>query len=247
MADQRVFVGDLTRKEFRERIEAGTIKAAIVPTAATEQHNEHLEMIHDTLHATYMAEQAATRLHPQVVVATPIPIGVSEHWMVHKGTLTVRPEIFCEYVFDVCHSLQRAGIENILILNGHGGNVKPLMRRIDEYRDKLGINLRFQSYWDVYDPELVQQQMEKGSLPGHACEYETSTMLVLTPHRVHQEDIENEAAALATKEKGEALLEPAITGVAQILEKMIAGEEVDLPPVTFRPQGRLHMITGENV
>ena len=52
VADERVFIGDLTRKEFRERMEQGTIKAAIVPTAATEQHNEHLEMIHDTLHVT---------------------------------------------------------------------------------------------------------------------------------------------------------------------------------------------------
>ena len=131
MSDERVFVGDLTRKEFRERIEAGTIEAAVVPTAATEQHNEHLEMIHDTMHVTHMAVEAARRLHPQVVVATPIGIGVSEHWMTHPGTLTVRPEIFCEYVYDVCHSLARAGVGNVLILNGHGGNVRPLMRRID--------------------------------------------------------------------------------------------------------------------
>lgn len=247
MEKQRVFVGDLTRKEFRERIEDGKIRAAIVPTGATEQHNEHLEMIHDTFHVTYMAEQAARRLHPQVVVATPIPIGVSEHWMAHKGTLTVRPEIFSEYVFDVCHSLQRAGLQNILILNGHGGNVKPLMRRLEEYRDKLKVNLRVNSYWDVYDPALVQQQMEKGRLPGHACEYETSTMLVLDADRVHRADIENEGAAVATRAKGEALIEPAIAGVTELLHRMIAGEEIDLPPVTFRPEGRLHMLTGEPV
>lgn len=247
MSDQRVFVGDLTRKEFRQRLDAGTIRAAIVPTAATEQHNEHLEMIHDSLHVTYMAEQTARRLHPQVVVATPITIGVSEHWMAHRGTLTVRPEIFCEYVFDVCHSLQRAGIANILILNGHGGNVKPLMRRLDEYRDKLGVNLRFQSYWDVYDPDLVQRHMEKGRLPGHACEFETSTMLALAPQRVHVADIDNEAAALGTREKGEALLESAVAGVTGVLQRMIAGEDVDLPPVTFRPEGRIHMLTGEPV
>ena len=247
MADERVFVGDLTRKEFRERMQQGLIKAAIVPTAATEQHNEHLEMIHDTFHVTYMAEQAARRLHPQVVVATPVGIGVSEHWMEHAGTLTVRPEIFCEYVFDVCHSLQRAGLKNILILNGHGGNVKPLMRRIDEYRDKLKINLRFQSYWDVYDPDFTQEVMEKGSLPGHACEFETSTMLVLAPERVHTEDIENEGAKVGTREKGEKLIEPAIAGVAQVLRQLIAGEDIDLPPVTFRPEGRRHMVTGDLV
>lgn len=247
MADTRVFVGDLTRKEFRERMQAGTIRAAIVPTAATEQHNEHLEMIHDTLHVTYMAEQAARRLHPQVVVASPIGIGVSEHWMRHIGTLTVRPEIFCEYVFDVCHSLVRAGIENILILNGHGGNVKPLMRRLDEYRDRLKVNLRFQSYWDVYDPELVRSLMEAGRLPGHACEFETSTMLALAPERVHGADIDDEVAALGTREKGEKLIEPAVAGVTEILRRMIAGVEVDAPPVTFREGRRIHMLTGEPV
>jgi creatinine amidohydrolase len=248
MPDERVLVGDFTRKEFRERMQQGVIKAAIVPTGATEQHNEHLEMIHDTLHVTHMAVQAAKRLHPQVVVTSPVPVGMSEHWMEHIGTLTVRPEIFCEYVFDICNSMKRAGIENILILNGHGGNVKPLMRRIDEYRDKLKVNLRFQSYWDVYDPALVKATMEKGNLPGHACEFETSTMLVLDPDRVHAEAIENEAAAVGTREKGEQLIEPAIVGVAGIVEKMIAGEEIDCPPKTFRDGGQpIHMITGESL
>lgn len=247
MADERVFVGDLTRKEFRERIAAGTIKAAIVPTAATEQHNEHLHMIHDTLHASYMAEHAAQKLLPQVVVASPVAIGVSEHWMQHIGTLTVRPEIFCEYVFDVCNSLVRAGIENVLILNGHGGNVKPMMRRIDEYKDKLGINLRFQSYWDVYDPALVQQHMEHGRLPGHADEFETSTMLYLDPERVQIEAIDNESAALGTREKGEALVGPAVDGVAELLRQMIAGEDINLPTVTFYPEGKRDLVSGDPI
>jgi creatinine amidohydrolase len=247
MGRERVFVGDYTRKEFRERLQQGIIQAAIVPVASTEQHNEHLEMIHDTLHVTYMAEQAARRLYPQVVVATPVGVGVSEHWMAHPGTLTVRPEIFCEFVYDVCHSLARGGLKKILILNGHGGNVKPLMRRLAEYREKLGVELRFQSYWDVYDPALVAATMECGSLPGHACEYETSTMLVLAPERVHVEDIDHEAAALGSAAKGEKLLEPAIAGVAEVVRRLIAGEEASLPPVTFRPEGRRHMLTGEPV
>ena len=247
MADERVFVGDLTRKEFRERIAAGTIKAAIVPTAATEQHNEHLHMIHDTLHASYMAEHAAQKLLPQVVVASPVAIGVSEHWMQHIGTLTVRPEIFCEYVFDVCNSLVRAGIENVLILNGHGGNVKPMMRRIDEYKDKLGINLRFQSYWDVYDPALVQQHMDHGRLPGHADEFETSTMLYLAPERVQAGAIDNASAALGTREKGAALVGPAVDGVAGLLRQMIAGEDINLPTVTFYPEGKRDLVSGDPI
>lgn len=245
MEGDRVFVGDFTRKQFREGMETDAIKAAIVPTAATEQHDEHLEMIHDTLHVTHIAEQAAQRLYPKVVVATPIAIGVSEHWMEHIGTLTIRPEIFCEYVFDVCNSLKRAGIKNILILNGHGGNVKPLLSRIYEYRDKLKINLRFQSYWDVYDPKLVFSVLENNRLPGHAEEFETSTMRVLAPERVHEKDITNPSAAIGTQKKGEKLIEPAIVGVSEVLRKMIAGKDVDIPPTTFYEGIPKHMITGK--
>jgi creatinine amidohydrolase len=247
MSDLRVFVGDLTRTEFRKRMESGMIEAGIVPVGATEQHNEHLEMIHDAFHVSHVAEQAAKRLHPRIVVASPICIGVSEHWMEHIGTLTVRAEIFCEYVYDVCDSLRRAGIRNILILNGHGGNVKPLMGRIDEYRERLGLNLRFQSYWDVYDPALVFSSMETNRLPGHACEFETSTMLALAPERVHAADMVNEAAALATREKGERLIGPAVAGVADVLSRMIAGEAVNKPPVTFVDGQRIHMVTGDPV
>ena len=107
--------------------------------------------------------------------------------------------------------------------------------------------MRFQSYWDVYKHELVQSLMDNGRLPGHACEFETSTMLHLAPERVHTEDLDNEAAALGTREKGEQLIEPVISGVAEILRKMIAGEEIDQPPVTFGPEGPRHMITGEQV
>lgn len=243
MSRKRVFIGDLTRKEFREGIEGGTIQAAIVPTAATEQHLEHLEMIHDTASVAYMAENAALKLYPHVVVASPIAIGVSEHWMEHKGTLTVRAEIFTEYVYDVCDALKRGGVTNILILNGHGGNVVPMMNRIAAFRERLGVNVRFNSYWDTYPADVVYQYMEQDRLPGHADEYETSMAMALFPHRVHEADMEMESSAkYGTKEKGKALAPVAVDGVAELLRKMIAGEEIDLEPRTFRPDGATSML-----
>ena len=72
-------------------------------------------------------------------------------------------------------------------------------------------------------------------------------MLVLAPERVHTADIDNEAVASATKEKGERLLEPAVAGVTSILEQMMENQQIDQPPVTFRQEGRMHMITGDAV
>ncbi|MBI4531033.1 MAG: creatininase family protein [Candidatus Latescibacteria bacterium] len=242
MRDRRVFIGDVTRKEFRLMIEDGTIKAAIVPVGSTEQHHEHLEMLHDTASVAYIAQQAALELYPEVVIATPIPIGVSEHWMEHKGTLTVRPEVFAQYVYDVCDSLKRGGINTILILNGHGGNVRPIMRRIEEFKERLKVTLQFNSYWDVYDEEFVKTWMDNKGCPGHAGEYETSFAFAAFPERVHTEDIEYDDAKLGTREKGEAMIPAAVDGVVTILKAMIAGQPVGIEPRSFRPGGVVSMV-----
>src|SRR5947207_6734815 len=141
-----VCLWEMTRRQVREGINAGRIRAAIVPLGSTEQHNEHLHMIHDTASALLVAERAARALHPAVIVTTPLAIGVSEHWMDHKGTLTTRPEIFTELLYDVCDSLKRHGLRRVLILNGHAGNIRPVRERMPELREKLGIDVRFHSY-----------------------------------------------------------------------------------------------------
>ena len=69
MSENEVQLGKFTRREFREAIEVGKFQACIIPTGAIEQHLEHLAMEHDIRSACCIAEEAARRLHPQVVVA----------------------------------------------------------------------------------------------------------------------------------------------------------------------------------
>src|SRR5262249_9221204 len=95
-----VLLWENQRRFIREALDAGTLRAAIVPTGSTEQHNEHLAMEHDTASALHVSRLVALQLFPQVIVTTPLAIGVSEHWMDHKGTLTLRAEVFCEVLHD---------------------------------------------------------------------------------------------------------------------------------------------------
>ena len=69
-------------------------------------------------------------------------------------------------------------------VNGHGGTITPGKQAIFElrqrHRDRSDLLLLFASYWDNANPnagrpDLVQSQM------GHACEWETSMILRLTP------------------------------------------------------------------
>ncbi len=242
MSIRTVLLWESTRREIREAIDDGTLRGAIVPTGSTEQHNEHLAMIHDTASAVHIAQEAALKLFPQVTVATPIAIGVSEHWMDHKGTLTLRPEIFAEVVYDVCESLKRHGIQNILILNGHAGNSGPITQNLEKFQEKLGINLDAYSYWSAYTQEVVQKYMESGKCPAHASEFETSVALAAFPQYVHREGVDYDKAKLtisnpdqaksdriyynesrlATAEKGQAMIDIAVDWVVEKMRGMLS-------------------------
>ncbi|MFH1570051.1 MAG: creatininase family protein [Gemmatimonadota bacterium] len=231
----------LTRRQVRLHLRAGHFRAAILPTGSTEQHNEHLAMEHDTASAVHVACQAALELYPQVVVATPMAVGLSEHWMEWPGTLTLKRETFAAVAFDICESLQRHGVEHILIVNGHAGN-GPLREHAPQFAEKLGIDVRFHSYWEAYPRELVQQVLESGDCPAHAAEFETSFALGAFPENVHWEgvdydaerfEIRNEqyrerdpvyaraARDLATPRKGRVMADTAIEWVTGKLREML--------------------------
>jgi creatinine amidohydrolase len=191
----------LTRRQVREAMADNKIKGAILPTGSTEQHNEHLAMEHDTASATYVAYQAALGLYPQVVVATPMAVGISEHWMEFKGSLTLKPETFVAVAHDICESLSRHGIEHILIVNGHAGN-GPLREHMSEFSEKLGINVQFCSYWEAYTKEFVEQVLDSGDCPAHAAEFETAFALAAFPQNVHWEGVDYEGANLVIEREG---------------------------------------------
>ncbi len=241
---RKVLLWECTRKEIREAIESGRLKAAIVPTGSTEQHNEHLAMIHDTASALLVAQNAALQLYPEAIVATPVPVGISPYWMERKGTLTLRPETFLAVVYDICDSLKTHGIKNVLILNGHGGNASPLKAQLPDWRAKLGIQLDACSYWEAYTEENAARYMESGmaGIPGHSAEFETSVALAAFPERVHREGVDYakvklnlksvddanqdkkyyEESLLATAEKGEALIRIAVDWTANKIRRMMS-------------------------
>jgi len=241
MKDVPVLLWKMTRRQFREGVDEGHIVGAIVPTGSTEQHNEHLEMGHDTESVVHIARLVAEKLRPRVVVTTPLAIGISEHWMDHKGTLTTRPDVFVELLHDVCDSMRRAGLRNILILNGHAGNTHPIGSRLEDLRRRLGLNLEFCSYWEACTREDVARYMDSGDCPGHSSEFETSFALAAFPSHVHWEGVDydrarltisspeqvrkdrqyHQEARLATAEKGRAMIDIAVSWVAERMRRMI--------------------------
>ena len=69
MSNLEVLQRKHTRREFRERMQSGELKACIIPVAAIEQHLEHLAMEHDWRSVCHVAVTVAERLRPHALVA----------------------------------------------------------------------------------------------------------------------------------------------------------------------------------
>lgn len=218
-----------TRREFRQRMQSGELKACIIPVAATEQHLEHLCMEHDWRSVNHIATLVAESLSPNVIIAPSMNIGISEHHMRHIGTLSALPGGWLSVLFDTIHSMHHAGFTNIIVLNGHGGNVAPCHGMWGQFLQRLECNVQFHSYWDFLDPVLAKSQMKTGRWPGHAQEFETAFALAAFPENVRHDamrDQEDQEPLAGTAESGQILIDAIVKAVADHVQKMINGESI---------------------
>lgn len=223
---QEILLHKHTRREFRQRMQAGELKACIIPVAATEQHLEHLAMEHDWRSCNHIAEAVARRLSPQVVVAPSMNVGISEHHMRHIGTLSAMPGSWLGVLFDTIRSMNHAGFENILVLNGHGGNMAPCEGIWPQFLQRLEINLYFKSYWEFLDVEVAKSNLKTGRFPGHAQEFETAFALAAFPENVRPDamaDQEDKEPLAATAKAGQVMIDSIVDRVSQFVAGMIDG------------------------
>ncbi len=236
-SESRHLLPKLTRLEFRERMQSGELRAVILPVAATEQHLEHLAMEHDWRSVMHMAELVARRLEPHVLVAPVMNVGISEHHMRHIGTLSAMPGSWLGLLFDGIRSLHHAGFRNILVLNGHGGNVAPCRGMWGQFLQRFECNLHFASYWDFLPKEAAERHLKTGRWPGHAQEFETAFALAAFPENVRDDamrDQTDQEPLQATAEAGQALIDAMVGPIAEFVQGMIRGEQTAVIP-PFHP------------
>ena len=241
MSEPEVLLRKLTRREFRERMQGGELKACILPVAAIEQHLEHLAMEHDWRSVCQVADSVAGRLRPHVLVAEGVMAGISEHHMRHPGTLSLQPGTFLAVLSDLIDSVVRAGFKNVLVLNGHGGNMAACHATWDQFLRLYPVNLQFLSYWDVLTESDAKELLKSGhrlpdDLPGHAQEFETGIALAAFPENVREEtrtDQPDSSPSVATAQRGQVFLERIVERVTNYLGEMIEGKRVARTPPFF--------------
>ncbi len=153
----------------------------IIPIGSVEQHGKHLPLGTDTMVAVALAEEASSRTG--VVVAPPLWYGWSPHHMVLPGTVSIRPEVLEELLYDVISSLSEHGFKHFILINGHRIVNVPWMQ-LASARAKE--DLEVEVY--IFDPAYASKEFRFGEI-GHAEEIETSHMMIIRPELVKKEKI----------------------------------------------------------
>ncbi len=171
----------MTSTEFARA--AATIRLALLPVGATEQHGPNLALATDYVIAHRLAQKLAERLHPEAaVVVPPIPFGFSHHHIGFAGTITLSPETLTARVHGYGRSLQQNGISHLLLVNGHNGNTGVLNVIASRIRYELDMHAAVAFYFaQAADRVKAHGKTERY---GHACEIETSVALYLAPELV---------------------------------------------------------------
>jgi creatinine amidohydrolase len=98
---------------------ARSARTAVLPVGSFEQHGEYLPLITDTVVACLVAGRVAADYR---VLLPPITISCSHEHAGFAGTVSISARTLMAIVEDVDESLRAAGVENLVIVNGHGGN-----------------------------------------------------------------------------------------------------------------------------
>lgn len=182
---KKVLHQEMTYTDFKE----GGFDKAILAVGSAENHGFHLPFGTDALVAQAIAQEVAQRVNGMLVLP-PVTYGVSEHYGHFPFTLTLRPEILIEVLKDVFRSSIRQGIQRIIIINGHDGNIAPIeiaARSVKvEYPQAFLASL--DAWWVTAGELLPQGTFEVWGGLGHAGEGETSIVLHLFPELCRMEN-----------------------------------------------------------
>lgn len=162
------------------------IKLAIIPVGSTEQHGPNMVFSTDSCLSFELSKKLGEYFFPKILICPPIQFGNSYHHLDFIGSISLRPETFIQTIMDISDSLKKHKIEQVLLLNGHGGNRHALGVAVSKMRFELGLK----AGW--IGPDLGEDLLEKGkdsAIRGHACEAEVSMALYLAPWLVKKDNL----------------------------------------------------------
>lgn len=165
----------------------------LIPVGSVEQHGPHLSTGTDAILAKDVCYRVAQLLEGScpVVVTPALWFGLANHHLAFGGTFTVSLDTYKAVVGDLCRSIAQAGFKRIVLVNGHGGNIQGLASVVGDFAwqsEDQDVEVATTTYF-MEACQDVADILEDQDCIMHACEGETSMMMVAAPNMVRGDRI----------------------------------------------------------
>lgn len=158
----------------------GTRQSVLVPIGSTEQHGPNGLIGTDHICAEYIAD--AVGQQTGTLVAPPIRVGMALHHMAFPGSISLRPETLIEVIRDYVWSLSHHGFEDIVFVNGHGGNIATATAAFSALREEFpDVRLRWVNWYEAEEVKALAAELFGDREGSHATPGEISVTMVARP------------------------------------------------------------------
>jgi creatinine amidohydrolase len=234
-----ILLENLTWQEAEKILTDSTV--VVIPLgAAAKEHGPHLKLNNDWLMAEYLKQRLLEAA--EVVIAPTLPYHFYPAFVEYPGSTSLRLETARDLIVDICRSLARFGPRRFYVLNTGVSTLRALQPAAEILAGEK-ILLHYTNILKVAEPaEKAVSQQEGGT---HADEIETSMMLYINPSSVDMSKAAKDYhpgkgpltrapngkgvysatgiygdATLATREKGEKVVEAMVEGILKDLQKL---------------------------
>jgi len=157
----------------------------VLPVGAVEQYGPHLPLMTDAAIAEHFRQQLDSELSENVLTLPTIVVGYSAIHQGFRGTLSVRHSTLLDQLTDIAESALTDGFRNLIFLNSNGGNEGVVQVALEELGARWpGRRIVRTTWWRIAVDELKAISDTGPGGVGHACELETSLMLLIEPELV---------------------------------------------------------------
>ena len=154
------------------------VNTLLLPVGTLEAHGV-LSLGTDNQIPERLSEAIAERLN--AMVAPAIPYGVTAQLGALAGGAHIPAKAFSEYSAAVMTTLAHQGFQNVVVMNGHGGNTDSLRDAARRVHEDTGVYVAVFNWWTEMQPHVKEIL---GAPGGHAGADETAAMLAIDPDQV---------------------------------------------------------------
>lgn len=181
------YLSDKAPRDIAEYLEHDD--RAILVFGSIENNGPHLPLASDLLAAVAVAERAASA--SGVLIAPPIPWGISSVNIGFPGTMSLSAETSERILIELCMSLASHGFRRFAVVSGHSSNVWSASNAAEQLRDR-GLLVAQLDVWRCVEAWCADLPSTDVFPFGHGSQMMTSVLLAAAPGLVHEDRMEPE-------------------------------------------------------